>query len=76
MHDVGCAILGTIGGNAPGSGFGIDLTWACPNDFLPALAGERRELDDPPYGHGILRAAPMIAASSLSVRTRSRLTSR
>ena len=47
MHDVGFAILGTSGGNAPGSGFGVDLTWACLHDLFPALTGERQELDDP-----------------------------
>ena len=47
MHNVGFAILGTIGGNAPGSGFRVDLTWSCLNNLLPALASERQELDNP-----------------------------
>src|SRR5690349_18808603 len=46
MHNVGLAIFATMGRNAPGSGFGIDLTWACLNNLLPALTSERQELDD------------------------------
>src|SRR5262245_56618694 len=46
MYDVAFAILSTIGGNAPASGIGVDFTWACLNNLLPALTGERQELDD------------------------------
>jgi len=47
MHNMGFAILGAIGGNTPGPGFGVDLTWTCLNNLLPALTGERQELNDP-----------------------------
>ena len=47
MHDMGFAILGTMGCNAPRSGFRVDLNWARLHNFLTALTSERQEFDDP-----------------------------